>query len=124
MMRFSRIALAAVVVGSVALSACGSAEKEKELQGKVDACMKESADKDSKIKELESQVATMKTEMDALKAATPTPVPSPTPKGAKATPKPTVAKTAAPATPTPAAPTPTPTPTVPKDIKLPGKLPG
>ena len=113
-----RFALAVVVMGSLVLSACGNAEKEKELQGKVDSCMKESTDKGTRITELEAELATLKAAAAPAMTATPATPAATSKPGAKKTPTP--AKTAPPATPTPA----TPTPTVPQNIKLPGKLPG
>lgn len=99
MKRFAMAAVAALAVGSLALTACGNAEKEKQMQTQIDSCTKDKTASDAKATELQAKVDSMQKEMDAMKAA-PTPAASPEPTkggkpGAKATPTAKPAATAA-----------------------------
>ena len=102
MKRFAFVA--ALALSTLALSACGNAEKEKAMQTQIDSCTKDKASSDAKVMELQAKVDTMMKEMEAAKA-TPAPTPEPTKggkPGAKATPTPKAAATSA-AVATPAA---------------------
>lgn len=115
MKRFGFAVLAVVVMGSFA-AACGNAEKEKELQGKLDACAADKTALEAKVKELET--AAMATPAASPEAS---PMATATAASGKATPK----KTAAPTATATAAPASTPTAApVPSQIKLPSKIPG
>ena len=94
-----RFAVVAIAFGAVlALSACGNAEKEQQMQAQIDTCTKDKQASEAKVTELQAKVDDLQKQVDAAKA-TPTPSPEPakgakTEKGAKAPAK-TPAKPAA-----------------------------
>ncbi len=86
MKRFAVAASVVLALGTVALSACGNAEKEKELTGQIESLKKENETLSAKVKELETNLATVTKERDDMKAAaeaTPEPTPEPAKGGAK-----------------------------------------